>query len=468
MTETGNASSAASQKIIGDTRAEIAVKRELLAAQNANLIAAQAERQSAIRAAQAELAAAEAALQHAKDQMAVGGRAAIPIVSQGGVAAFEESLRAARETAAQLNADAFSAQQVIEENGRLLSSSFIDAELAAGGVLAGAKGIAEWLGAAWTNADGIASTNMAGAISPAESAAARLVGYLSQAWAWVSSLAGIGTPSVTTGPGGMEDDARGRRVNGPLTVTSSVRPRSAPFELGVPDIPAASGGGGGGSSGGGSSKANADLEEALRIIEGTLSAQEKQAKELAEMIGLRDRLIATYGLESDIVQQMDAAIAKTKNEMSGLTAVTESFFSTLSDHISSSIEDWKGWGDFVRSTLASLVSEWGPDFFTALFTPGADSGSSPGTTLGNALTGALVGSSSGGASASRVSLSQGAVALPAGRSGASGMTVVMHNDFRGADSSMKADIEGKLAQMERSFEGKVYQAIDRGRRNRRL
>lgn len=518
MTATGDAGKEASDKIIAGTRQEILVKRELLKAQNDLAIAAEAERQIAIAEASRRAADASARLGGARNAVKIGGRAG---AFAGQIPGLEEAVRAANLALAQLNADSNDAARTIAANFAMINDSintmahtarvdgepaiqamskeaaksvnYFQAQVAELESIAGLNKVIRLYGEdsaetaatrlaiardeylnmvetervtgpyrdrlmeAWDAAKGVADADMAGTIAAAldpASGLAKLLRAAAAAWASIGVGKPVGgtTGAIASGSGTVTFGAG---------ITSSPTPRSRPFELGVPDIST-------GSGGTGSSKGKDDLKEALRIIEGTLSAQEKQAKELAEMIALRDRLIATYGLESDIVQQMDTAIAKTKNEMSGLTAVTDSFFSTLSDHISSSIEDWKGWGDFVRSTLASLVSEWGPDFFTALFTPGADSGSSPGTSLGNALTGALVGSSSGGSSASRVSLSQGTVALPAGRSAASGVVVNNYNDFRGVDSSMKADLEGKLAQMERSFEGKVYLAIDKGRRNRRL
>jgi tape measure domain-containing protein len=466
MTETGNASSAASEKIIGDTRAEIAVKRELLAAQNANLIAAQAERQEAIAAARIALANAEGRLSGVKARAEKGGLgsgSAKQLIPE-----LEEGYRLAREQLAQLNADSQAAQKVIAENVKILGSSLIDAQLASGGLLDSVSKVAGWLGDAAISAGGIAGSNMSGAIDPAATAAQRLVAYLGQAWAWVKALSGVSGPTfgslnnlpVSAGAHRNEADS-GFSAPVPLPETDMSGDAHGRWVVPPVTIPDAPGGGGGG----GGSKTNKDMEEALRIIEATLSVQEKQAKELREMTALRERLVATYGVESEIVQQLDVAISKTKGEMEGLSSITGSFFSTLSDELASSIEDWKGWGDFVRSTLASLVSEWGPDFFAALFTPGTQEGSSPGTSLGNILTGAI----SGSGSASTANLSTGRVSLPqGGQASASTVTVVMNNDFRGTDPGMKGYIDGQLQNLQREFPAQVYAAIDRGKRNRRL
>jgi hypothetical protein len=243
----------------------------------------------------------------------------------------------------------------------------------------------------------------------------------------------------------------------------------------------------GSGSGGGSSAVDQSQSEALSFIESMATAQEQANKKLADMLALREKIVASYGAESPLVGQMDTAIGRLKEQMNGLTDAQQQFWSTMSDSIVASINDWKGWGDFVRSVLSSLVQTYGPDFFTALLTPGQQEGTGLGTVLGNLLTTGLGGLSNIGGDGAGTLISNDVIAntllkarvMPAlarpdfaavskaisgGQSQA--ITIVHNNDFRGADPSMKPYLEAALAKRDRELPGKVVEAVREAKRRR--
>lgn len=151
--------------------------------------------------------------------------------------------------------------------------------------------------------------------------------------------------------------------------------------------PAKSSGGGGGKGGGSGSSVSQLEKDVTQFIASMMTAEERQAKQLREVIKLREELVATYGKGHKLIIPLNEAIGRLHDDIDGLSDSTEDFFKSLSDGISSSINDWQGWGDFVGNILASFFDDYGQAFLSALFTPGAQSGTDLGTTIGNWVTG---------------------------------------------------------------------------------
>ena len=293
------------------------------------------------------------------------------------------------------------------------------------------------------------------------SAAGGISGALQSAFGWMSGLAAGIRQMAVTGSAGMDprvDLPVGSMPKAPNVPLSSPTPPNRPWwEPGTGGAVAT----GGGSSGGGSSRANKDDEEALRIIESMMTAEEKRAEEMTNMLALRGRLAATYGEESDLVKRLDEAILRTSDSLKTANDELTQFFDTMSNEIASNILEWKGWDNFLRSTLASLVRQFGPEFFTAIFTPGAQTGGGLGTIIGNLVT--------GGKSSLPAAALSGRIRAPAGAKMASStINIVHHNDFRGADPSMKVWVERQLTKRDREFHPRVVNAIRNARSKREL
>lgn len=197
-----------------------------------------------------------------------------------------------------------------------------------------------------------------------------------------------------------------------------------------------------GGSGGGRAQENELLKEAVDLIEQMMTAEEKRAIEIKDAIALRQQLIEAYGAEAEIVDRVTVAIERMKKGTEDAKTEIDDLFESMSDKIADAIEDWQGFGNLVRSILADIVRQNGVDFFTALLTPGRQSGGGLGTTWGNYLTGDAQVPSINSAKVSAASVA------PAAQS-----TVIMNNDFTGADPSTQAALEAKIDQLRAEFPG---------------
>ena len=117
-------------------------------------------------------------------------------------------------------------------------------------------------------------------------------------------------------------------VDGPDgAVAAYNRTRDAVRELTVEEVrlnevyrERARGGGGGGrrggrgGGGGGESQANKDRKEALSLIERMRTAEERRTAELEKYNELRERLVAIYGEEDEVVKQLDVSIRRLNSE----------------------------------------------------------------------------------------------------------------------------------------------------------
>lgn len=118
-----------------------------------------------------------------------------------------------------------------------------------------------------------------------------------------------------------------------------------------------------------------------------MTAKERRAVQIREAIDLRNKFIQTYGVEHAAIERLNEAIQRLKEDVDGLDESTDDFFKSMSDEIASSIKDWQGWGSFVGNFLANLIEKYGEQFFSAIFTLGAQSGTDLGTLAGNLITG---------------------------------------------------------------------------------
>ena len=212
-----------------------------------------------------------------------------------------------------------------------------------------------------------------------------------------------------------------------------------------------------------------------------MTAEERQARQLVDTLALREKIVKTYGVESPLVAQMDVAIGRLTDQMNGLTDAQKQFFDNLSQGVATAITEWQGWGDFARKMLAGLVNDYGADFFMSLLNPGKGTGL--GGIVGNSLTAGikeLLGGGGGGKvdvgrlAAARVANVTAMADLDmtpfhkvmAARSSAEALTIVQHNDFRGADQSIIPQLKAELAKRDRELPGKVIAAVREARRRR--
>lgn len=236
----------------------------------------------------------------------------------------------------------------------------------------------------------------------------------------------------------------------------------------------------GGGGGGGRSALETRLEEARQIIESTMTDQERMARSIREAIALRDRLAQGTAAERALVEQLNESIARMKNEYEELQRVNDEFWDGLAQQVAGAIEDWKDFGSFVRSVLANLVRQFGPTFFQALFSGGnpidavrasiAHDGGRSGRTRTVPL--------AAFASAPRLHsgfmpdeypaiLQKGEAVIPKGMTQSlGGVTLVMNNDFRGADPSMKPYIDGRLRELRQEFEPRWVETARRMQQGR--
>jgi len=244
--------------------------------------------------------------------------------------------------------------------------------------------------------------------------------------------------------------------------------------------------------GGGQTQAEKDQKAALDFIKEMMTAEEQRAAKLTELLALRQRLVESYGPEAQAVADLDAAIQRYRDSADEAAQAQQQLFDDLSNQLANAITDWTNFGDVVRHILASLVQSYGPDFFTALLTPGKQTGDSTGTWLGNMLTGQNhSGGGFGTQNARSISpmafmgaprfhnglmpdeftaiLQKGETVLPKGFSPAGGgVSINMPIDMRGADPSMRPFIEGQIAQLKKELPGRVVSAVKSAQKSRSL
>lgn len=486
--EAGWSSKESARMIVAATQEELKAKATLLALERNKLINLQQERQNEANRLGQRLAQAREELAKLEDYFA--RREAATGVAPNAfdtekIADLRDEISILGDQIAEINANITLTSGQIEDYGAALRQAYSSALFDMGGLVDSTWDLTAGLREAWNNAQGVAGTNMAGAIDPAASAAERLVAWLGRAWAWVKSLAGM-APDTSAAGAGPDFENRGR-------MGSSPGPAGKPTPLTFDELYERDTRGGGGGGGGG--RSNSDEEEALRFIEQMMTAEERRAKQMAEAIELRNRLVATYGPEHELVTQMDDAIARMNEQLQESNNLAKQFWDTMASSIASSIEDWKGWGSFVRSILADLVRQYGVDFFTALLTPGKQEGGGLGNWLGDWLTGSLhTGGSRNDRSPRTVPaaafvgaprfhkgmlglkhdeftaiLQDGETVLPKGTSlGGGDTTVVMNNDFRGVDNVSRQYIEGRLSEMKKELPHRVVDAVRRAETRRRF
>lgn len=361
-------------------------------------------------------------------------------------------------------------------------------------------GLLESLMAAYDEAAALGAVDVSAGIDAAAAAAANLANNLGVSLGAAQAIMRLGYGGTKGGE--VVLDPRDPRYNKAaadkarlLETMADLRTgagATSPFDVSrIPVVSAGSFGGGGGRGGSG-----ADLDkEALQFIESMMTAEERRAKQTKEVTELRAKLVAKYGEESEMVRQVDEAMQRMNETMEEGQSIQEQFWGTMSDYIAQSIDEWKGWGSFLKGLLASLVSQYGEDFFTALFTPGKQSGDGLGTQMGNLLTGQL---HSGGGKGSRQGrsisaaafigaprfhkglmglksdeftaiLQDGETVLPKGMGiGGDRVTVVNNNDFRGVDNASREYVDGRLRQMQATIPDQAVAAIKSAQRKRRL
>lgn len=503
--EAGRDSDASSARIIANTQAELKAKRDLLALENKRLETAQQERRAEIDRLQKEIEAIYAQVQAERDAQSISG-----VTDQAGLDAMmrsaDEAASGLRDRITELNANLTLAAGQIDANRALLDETAAAAGATADQLRsteptmaqleASAKEFAERLGIARDNAVEFAEVDMASGVAAAASQASALVSFLDAAISRAEAIRQNAQQWIDSQqPGGAADLANQYAQYGQGRQAFNDRAREkaplyTPFR-----VPSDGGTGSSAGSGGGRAQENELDREALSLIESMMTAEERRAQKIAEAIQLREQLVVKYGAEHEMVQRVDEAIERMNQNLEESKSLSEQFFESMSDAIASSINDWKGWGNLVRSILASLVQKHGVDFFTALLMPGKQSGNSLGTWAGNMLTGQL---HTGGGMHQRSArsvpatafmgaprfhngllglkpdeftaiLQKGETVLPKGMSlGGASVTVVNNNDFRGVDNVSRAFMEEQMAKMQRELPARVLHTVRNSQRKREL
>lgn len=466
IAEYGYKSDETNKRVLEGTAQELEAKRTLLALENDRLRTLQEQRQAEMFRLKQERDNIAAPSTRIDDilQKQLGDQAAFAGAEERANALvqatqeFNAEFDAVNSKVSELNAQfSLTAAQIDRNNVTLSQTGLVLAEASAKAFdLSGA------LETATSAANALANAGPGGGwLSAAIGGVSALIGRLSVAVGLKKALAGGAT--TTKGPA-FED--KGRMGSGVQPV-ATVNPT-------LDDLITKNAGsvGVGGGVGGGR---GVDLDkEALQLIESMMTAEERRAEKIKEAVALREKLVAKYGAEHDMVKRVDEAIERMNETMAEGRTLQEQFWGTMSDHIAESINDWKGWGNFVRSLLASFVSKYGEDFFTALFSPGKQTGDGLGTWLGNALTGDLA-TTKTAASVTRgktaafdaASLNRG-LALPTQAPASGGIVISMPVDMRGADPSMIPYIDGKMAELKREFPGRVLQAVNTLKKTRKI
>lgn len=358
------ASDEASRKVVANTMQELAAKRTLLELEQGALLKAQEERRAEIERLKAERAAIPGMDER---QAGIEGDllGAFPRESAAWQEAFQErmlmaqqeynaELQVATDKIREMEAAYVLAGGQIDRNNALLGSTALTIAEAT----LESFGLADALAAAFGSASGIASTNMAGAIDPAASAAQRLVGYLASAWNWVRSLVGLAPtgPAAPAAAPSFEDRGRMGSATGPIAPP----PMPTLDELIERNTVGAGGGGGGG---GGRSETDKAREEALRFIESMMTAEERHAQQVKELADMRGELVARYGEEADIVRQLDEATRR-------LGETGENAYAKMLNKVSQMVLEGKKLDEIISSILVQFLEMNGTQAFTALFSGG--------------------------------------------------------------------------------------------------
>lgn len=535
INEAGIASDSSSKKIIANTRAELLAKRDLLKLENQRLKTLQAEREAEVSRLGSEIDNTYAGAQSQVDAMQLSGVVDPEQVAQA-FAAADAIAAGLRDKIVELRANMVLTGIAIEDNNALLSDTATkvaavgtagaemrmgmqqnasyteeaiaeyekllakkqaeiglqelinqygaesaqvakfraDAEREAYEELAKSKGITgellATLMAAYDEAVALGQADVASGINAAASSAAALARDLGVSLAIAQKMmaAGYSKGPVILDPRDPRYDAgaAARATNFGFEYG-----RTSPFDPSRNKTKTT-----GGSSGAKSGSGNDIDREALQFIESMMTAEERRAKQSKELIALREKLVAKYGAEHEMVKQLDQAMERMNETLEEGNTLQDQFWGTMSDYIAQSINEWKGWGNFVKGLLASFVSEYGADFLIALFTPGKQKGSGLGTWLGNALTGDLKAPAGKTTSMASPSIASKAadigkirMSIPAGFAAPSGnVTVVNHNDFRGVDGASREYLDGRLKQLERSIPGQAVAAVKSAKRKRMI
>lgn len=502
--EAGRESDASSARIIANTQAELKAKRDLLALETKRLETMQAERQAEINRLQAEV---DGIYRSAEGEVRVQRQVNDDPAYLAQIMADADAKAAGlNDKIIELQANMALTGQAIAENNALLNETAAAAGATADQLRsteptmaqleASAKEFAERLGIARDNAVEFAEVDMASGVAAAASQASALVSFLDAAISRAEAIRQNAQQWIDSQqPGGAADLANQYAQYGQGRQAFNDRAREkaplyTPFR-----VPSDGGTGSGAGSGGGRAQENELEREALSLIESMMTAEERRAQKIAEAIQLREQLVVKYGAEHEMVQRVDEAIERMNQNLEESKSLSEQFFESMSDAIASSINDWKGWGNLVRSILASLVQKHGVDFFTALLMPGAQAGNSLGTWAGNMLTGQL---HTGGGMHQRSArsvpaaafmgaprfhngllglkpdeftaiLQKGETVLPKGMSlGGASVTVVNNNDFRGVDNVSRAFMEEQVAKMQRELPARVLHTVRNSQRKREL
>jgi tape measure domain-containing protein len=249
----GPASDLSHNTIIANTQEELRAKLALLELERDGLVRLQEERQVALNSINEQMMVAQEQIANARKaiedlgNLPLNGNIAANIGDlEKVIADLEGEVSVLKDQAKRLGAEFSLTNGQIERMTSSISSAYSDILVKAGGLLDRSTSFAAKLLQAYQNGSLFSGLNMEGAITPAESAAQRLINKLLAGINLIRQAIGLGAAGVPEGAGNPNPELEGIR--------SKERPNDIDF--GIPDVGAGAGGGGGG--GGGPSTTFAD------------------------------------------------------------------------------------------------------------------------------------------------------------------------------------------------------------------
>jgi tape measure domain-containing protein len=242
IAQMGNVSNASTAQVIADSQAQLSAKIALLELERDSLVRIQAERQAQIQVLGEQIAQQASLIQNYQSKIDELGNSnyanTLKTSYLESIAAIESEIRDLQDQAKRLGAEFTLTNGQIQQMTSVISSAYSDIIVKQGGLVDRATAFAAKLLESYQNGAAFSGLNMAGAITPAESAADRLIAKLISGINLIRQAIGL---AGTAGPAGAPN---------PGEITTSPRPPERPNDIDFGYNPPTGGGVGGGGGGG--------------------------------------------------------------------------------------------------------------------------------------------------------------------------------------------------------------------------
>lgn len=310
IAQMGNVSNAATAQLIADSQAQLMAKLALLELERDALVRLQEERAPDLEAFRQELALLEqkrVKLQQLIDLRVSEGRTGVADRLKEELKKIEDQIKSSSDKVKELGAQFTLTNGQIQRMTATISSAYSDILVKAGGLVDKSTSFAAKLLEAVRNGSVFSGLNMEGAVSPAVSAAQRLIDKLVAGINLIRQAIGLAAtgPEVPAGPG---------------DVVTSPRPKERPndIDFGVPDKGAGGGGGGGGAPPATFADELADLQKRIELEKqfgivkeannAILSIEEKLKRSLSatekEQITNTTRLLEIAKVQGQVLEEV--------------------------------------------------------------------------------------------------------------------------------------------------------------------